>query len=87
MSSHLSLTTSAGLFGRPTEVWWNDILDEEGLPLIPQFYPAQLCLLALGFLGPQKECIEALNVKQDPRSNVVTPAGVSRIPYWLMGCH
>jgi glutamate synthase (NADPH/NADH) len=42
-----------------------------------KFYPADLVLLALGFLGPQKECIEALGVKQDPRSNVQTPAGVS----------
>jgi glutamate synthase (NADPH/NADH) len=40
-----------------------------------KFYPADLVLLALGFLGPQKECIEALGVKQDPRSNIQTPAG------------
>ena len=42
-----------------------------------RFYPADLVLLALGFLGPQKECIEALGVKQDPRSNVEVPKGVS----------
>lgn len=40
-----------------------------------KFYPAQLVLLALGFLGPQNECIKALEVKQDPRSNVQTPNG------------
>jgi glutamate synthase (NADPH/NADH) len=40
-----------------------------------QFYPAQLVLLALGFLGPQKELITALGVKQDPRSNILTPNG------------
>lgn len=42
-----------------------------------KFYPAQLVLLALGFLGPQNECIKALEVKQDPRSNIQTPQGVS----------
>ena len=40
-----------------------------------KFYPAQLVLLALGFLGPQNECIKALDVKQDPRSNIETPNG------------
>jgi glutamate synthase (NADPH/NADH) len=40
-----------------------------------KFYPAQLVLLALGFLGPQKELVTALGVKQDPRSNVATPQG------------
>lgn len=32
-------------------------------------------LLALGFLGPQKECIAALGVKTDPRTNIQTPNG------------
>ncbi|KAK4688846.1 glutamate synthase (NADH), partial [Tremellales sp. Uapishka_1] len=40
-----------------------------------EFFPCQLVLLALGFLGPQKECISALDVKTDPRSNIMTPAG------------
>lgn len=29
--------------------------------------------LALGFLGPQKEACEAFGVKQDARTNIVTP--------------
>ncbi|EIW71096.1 hypothetical protein TREMEDRAFT_42578 [Tremella mesenterica DSM 1558] len=40
-----------------------------------KFYPAQLVLLALGFLGPQSECIKAFGVKQDPRTNIATPQG------------
>nr|XP_031860713.1 uncharacterized protein CI109_003756 [Kwoniella shandongensis]KAA5527785.1 hypothetical protein CI109_003756 [Kwoniella shandongensis] len=40
-----------------------------------KFYPAQLILLALGFLGPQQECLKALGVDTDPRSNVKTPQG------------
>ncbi len=40
-----------------------------------QLYPADLCILAMGFLGPQKEIISSLGVKQDPRTNIVTPEG------------
>lgn len=29
----------------------------------------------MGFLGPQKEIISSLGVKQDPRTNIVTPEG------------
>ncbi|KDQ60668.1 hypothetical protein JAAARDRAFT_190827 [Jaapia argillacea MUCL 33604] len=39
-----------------------------------KFFPAQLIFLALGFLGPQAELIKSLGVKQDPRSNIQTPA-------------
>ncbi|OWZ34645.1 glutamate synthase (NADPH/NADH) [Cryptococcus neoformans c45] len=37
-----------------------------------KFYPAQLVLLALGFLGPQQECLKALGVETDPRTNIKT---------------
>jgi glutamate synthase (NADPH/NADH) len=43
--------------------------------LIIQFFEAQLCFLALGFLGPQQEIIQQLDLKTDPRSNIQTPAG------------
>ncbi len=42
-----------------------------------KFFPCQLVLLALGFLGPQKELINALELKTDPRSNIQSPPGVS----------
>ena len=32
--------------------------------------PAQLVLLAMGFLGPEQELLEQLGVERDPRSNV-----------------
>lgn len=38
-----------------------------------KFYPAQLCLLALGFLGPESAAIDALGLEKDPRSNIKTP--------------
>ncbi|KAF7311548.1 Glutamate synthase [Mycena kentingensis (nom. inval.)] len=45
----------------------------EEVPGSAKFFPAQLVFLALGFLGPQVEVIEALGVKKDARSNIQTP--------------
>ena len=44
----------------------------EEVPGSAKFFPAQLVFLALGFLGPQPEAINALGVKQDARSNIQT---------------
>lgn len=44
-----------------------------------QFYPAQLVLLALGFLGPQQECLKALDVETDPRTNIKTAPNVRHL--------
>lgn len=51
----------------------------EEVPGSERFFPAQLVLLALGFLGPQTEVINALGVKQDGRSNIQTPNKVRMI--------
>ena len=45
----------------------------EEVPGSEKFFPAQLVLLALGFLGPEAELLKSLGVKQDGRSNVQTP--------------
>ena len=45
----------------------------EEVPGSAKFFPAQLVLLALGFLGPENAVIKALGVKQDGRSNIQTP--------------
>jgi glutamate synthase (NADH) len=45
----------------------------EEMPGTEKYYPAELVFLALGFLGPQPEAIEALGVFQDARSNIKTP--------------
>jgi glutamate synthase (NADPH/NADH) small chain len=37
--------------------------------------PAQLVLLAMGFLGPEQPLLEALGVERDPRSNVKAEYG------------
>jgi len=45
----------------------------EEVPGSDKYFSAQLVFLALGFLGPQPEVIEALGVSQDARSNIRTP--------------
>jgi glutamate synthase (NADH) len=45
----------------------------EDMPGTEKYYPAELVFLALGFLGPQPEALEALGVIQDARSNIKTP--------------
>ncbi len=58
--------------------WVND---EKGRPVpqpIPgteQVYPAQLVLLAMGFVGPEKTLLDRLGVECDPRGNVYTAPG------------
>ncbi|KAK3869551.1 hypothetical protein Pcinc_025135 [Petrolisthes cinctipes] len=38
-------------------------------------YKADLVLLAMGFLGPERYIINELELEQDPRSNISTPSG------------
>lgn len=45
----------------------------EEVPGSEKFFPAQLVMLALGFLGPESDVIKSLGVKQDARSNIQTP--------------
>ncbi|KAF9532316.1 NADPH-dependent glutamate synthase [Crepidotus variabilis] len=45
----------------------------EEVPGSEKYFPAQLVFLALGFLGPQNDVLQALGVKQDARSNIQTP--------------
>jgi glutamate synthase (NADPH/NADH) small chain len=40
------------------------------LPGTEKVLPAQLVLLAMGFLGPEQAVLESLNIERDPRSNV-----------------
>jgi glutamate synthase (NADPH) small chain len=45
------------------------------VPGTEQVRPAQLVLLAMGFLGPEQPLLEALGVERDPRSNVKADHG------------
>jgi NADPH-dependent glutamate synthase beta subunit-like oxidoreductase len=57
----------------------------EEVPESAKFFPAQLVFLALGFLGPQAELINALGIKQDARSNIQTPHKVGLL-FLVHGC-
>ena len=59
----------------------------EDVPGSEKFFPAQLVLLALGFLGPESDIIKQLGLNQDARSNIQTPPKVSlqsRDPNYLV---
>jgi len=45
------------------------------LPETEKVVPAQLVLLAMGFLGPDQPLLESLKVERDPRSNVKADHG------------
>jgi len=45
------------------------------LPETERIAPAQLVLLAMGFLGPEQPLLESLGVERDPRSNVKADHG------------
>jgi glutamate synthase (NADPH/NADH) small chain len=59
---------------RTSRVEWvkgeNGRLAPKGVPGSEQVYPAQLVLLAMGFLGPEDVLLEGLGVERDERSNV-----------------
>jgi glutamate synthase (NADPH/NADH) small chain len=45
------------------------------IPGTEQVQPAQLVLLAMGFLGPEQPLIDALGLERDPRSNIKAEYG------------
>lgn len=45
------------------------------VPGTDRVVPAQLVLLAMGFLGPEQPLLEALSVERDPRSNIKAEHG------------
>jgi NAD(P)H-dependent glutamate synthase small subunit len=48
------------------------------MPGTEQEWPAELCFLALGFLGPEETLVKALGLKTDPRSNYQADYGKFR---------
>jgi glutamate synthase (NADPH/NADH) small chain len=53
----------------------NGRLAPREIPGTEQVWPADLVLLAMGFLGPEDQLLEQLGVARDPRSNVLTEPG------------
>jgi len=48
----------------------NDRLSPRGIPGTEKVFPAQLVLIAMGFLGPEDQLLDQLSVERDERSNV-----------------
>jgi glutamate synthase (NADPH/NADH) small chain len=53
----------------------NGCLRPQEIPGTEKVWPAQLVLLAMGFLGPEDGLLEQLPIERDPRSNVKTLPG------------
>jgi glutamate synthase (NADPH/NADH) small chain len=52
----------------------------EAVPGTEETRPADLVLLAMGFLGPEQQLLEALGVERDNRSNAAAPAFATSVP-------
>jgi glutamate synthase (NADPH/NADH) small chain len=69
-------TTHLSGDGRCREIHWTQ---NEGAPPFAEIagtaesHPAELVLLAMGFLGPEQPLLDALGVDRDARSNVAAP--------------
>lgn len=66
---------------KAVKVEWTKVNGQWKLNEVPdseQTFEADLILLAMGFLGPEKYCIDQLELPQDNRSNIVTREGTYR---------
>jgi glutamate synthase (NADPH/NADH) small chain len=52
----------------------------DAVPGTEETHPADLVLLAMGFLGPEQQLLEALGVERDNRSNAAAPAYATSVP-------
>jgi glutamate synthase (NADPH/NADH) small chain len=62
--------------GRVAEIHWQQNTGRPPFDLVPgteETRPAELVLLAMGFLGPEPAVLEQLGVERDARSNVAAP--------------
>jgi glutamate synthase (NADPH/NADH) small chain len=50
------------------------------VPGTEETHPADLVLLAMGFLGPEQPLLDALGVDRDARSNAAAPAFATSVP-------
>jgi len=63
--------------GRVEQIHWAQNTGQppfESVPGTEEAHPADLVLLAMGFLGPERAVLEQLGVEQDARSNAAAPA-------------
>ena len=72
----ISTTALTGSNGRVEQIHWQQNAGAPPFDLVPgtdESRPADLVLLAMGFLGPEAPLLDALGVERDARSNVDAP--------------
>jgi glutamate synthase (NADPH/NADH) small chain len=76
-------TTGLSGDGRVERIHW---MENSGVPPFDavagtdETRPADLVLLAMGFLGPEQQLLDALGVERDNRSNAAAPAYATSVP-------
>jgi glutamate synthase (NADPH) small chain len=73
----ISTTEFSGSNGRVEQIHWSHNSGTPPFELVPdteETHPADLVLLAMGFLGPEASVLEQLGVERDERSNAKAPA-------------
>ena len=76
-------TTGLSGNGRVERIHWVENSGEppfEPVPGTEESHPADLVLLAMGFLGPEQQLLDALGIERDARSNAAAPAYATSVP-------
>ncbi|MDX6466113.1 MAG: glutamate synthase small chain [Gaiellaceae bacterium] len=76
-------TTGLSGEGRVEHIHWmqnTGVPPFDPVPDSQETRPADLVLLAMGFLGPEQQLLEALGVERDARSNAAAPAFATSVP-------
>jgi glutamate synthase (NADPH/NADH) small chain len=76
-------TTGLSGEGRVEHIHWmrnTGVPPFDPVPDSQESRPADLVLLAMGFLGPEQQLLEALGVERDARSNAAAPAFATSVP-------
>jgi glutamate synthase (NADPH/NADH) small chain len=76
-------TTGLSGEGRVEHIHWmqnTGVPPFDPVPESQESRPADLVLLAMGFLGPEQQLLEALGVERDARSNAAAPAFATSVP-------
>ncbi|NUR75931.1 MAG: glutamate synthase subunit beta [Thermoleophilia bacterium] len=69
----ISTTALTGTDGRVEQIHWQENTGAPPFELVPgteETRPAELVLLAMGFLGPETDVLDGLGVERDPRGNI-----------------
>ena len=76
-------TTGLSGDGKVERIHWvqnSGVPPFDAIPETDETRPADLVLLAMGFLGPEQQLLEALGVERDGRSNASAPTFATSVP-------